>query len=133
MPRRFTNRFAGFFCTAFLLTTFGAVGTGLSLSQEPRHERADRVTEVTISRNPLLVTATGNMRTGGYTQPRLRPVGLVKNGELVLALTANSPPKGSMVPMVLQIVTATYPIGSDITSVRVVSRHNEIRKRFPGR
>lgn len=92
------------------------------------------VTVATIPNDGYRITATGRMRTGGHTNPRLREGRARRDDELVLELVADAPPPGAIVTMALQPVSAEYrATGAGYRLVRVVGETNEIRRRLPRR
>jgi hypothetical protein len=120
-----------------LLCFLAAPGFSGGNAAEPRDIRAYEITAITISRSNAAaggyrIVARGRMRTGGYTNPRLRPVNDVRNGDLVLELVAAAPPPGSAVTMMLQPVSAEYRTANkSLEFVRVVGETNELRRRLP--
>jgi len=110
---------------------------GACAAADSRTVPAYEITAVTVTADPdgsYRITATGHMRTGGHTNPRLRKSRKSAAGTLVLELVADAPPTGSMVPMYLQPVSAEYRMTSESAKrVIIVGERNEIRRRIPGR
>lgn len=115
----------------------GVLGVAACAADAPRHVRAYEISAVAVSAaaaGRFRITAKGRMRTGGHTNPRLRPVGKVKGRELVLELIADPPPPGSVVALYLQPVSAEYrTTAKGVEFVRIVSETNMMRRRLPDR
>jgi len=116
------------------MVSCAAFGIAACAAQEATVVRAYDVSTVHISveGSGYRIRAEGRMRTGGHANPRLRPVGTIANGELVLELVADAPRPGAMTAMFLQPVSAAYRVGSNaLKFVVVISETTTLRHRLP--
>jgi hypothetical protein len=96
----------------------------------------DSVTfQVSVSNPPqVVVTARGMVRTGGWSQPRLAPLGGPVDGVLSFRFEAQGPAPGAMVTQVIspiEAVTTIAPLPEGVKKIRIVAETNELVQPLP--
>lgn len=125
----------------FLICFFASSNIGGCAAGASGDARAVRAYDIvdakllTDDRGGYRLVVKGRMRTGGHANPRLRPVGPIRGGDLLLELVAQPPPPGTPVPMLLQPVSAEFAVGNGdrVKWVHVLAETNAVRRRLPRR
>ncbi|HEV2649897.1 MAG TPA: hypothetical protein VGU69_01455 [Rhizomicrobium sp.] len=108
-----------------------AAATATPATAEPKPVlKVDKVTAVIVNAH-LVVTASGAVRTGGWTVPRLHMVNFHKpDGDTEIVQFLATPPLADAIviqALVPIATTATFPLPpSTVTQVKVVSESNSV-------